>query len=224
MVRNLESREAGRSEPAAMIPDEEEALMNKNRIHDYNRSLTMKKRAKRWATGIIIPLAVFLFSSTNCKNSTEPDEVLAVDVYAINRTGGTIDVFMDGIFRLTLEDDTNETIPAVTPGTHLFEARLSGTDIILYSASLELGEDVEYYLWIEGPATIEVTNEYGEILSIYMDFHYIGDIGLNITQSIRRVKLGTRELEAKKKTDGTVVATFTVEVTDGTDYSWTITQ
>ena len=207
-----------------MIRCEKEAPMENKSMGVQMRKIEMRKRARRRAAGILIPLAVFLFSSTNCKNSTDPDEVLEVDVYAINRTGGTIDVFMDGIFRLTLEDGTNDTIPSVSPGTHLFEARLSGTDMILYSATLELGEDVEYHLWIEGPATIEVTNQYGEILSIYMDFVYVGDIGHNVTQSIRRVKLGTRELEARKKTDGTVVDTFTAEVTAVESFSWTIIQ
>lgn len=183
--------------------------------------LNTKKRFR--LAGIITMLGIISLSSLKCKkNPTEPEDLTSTVIIA-NICGADVDFFLDGEFLFFMENESDETIDPITPGERGFEAKLTGTETLVYSRTIDVETATDYIISIEGPSKILVTNSYGEILKIYMDGSYVGDIGLNLTQTIYKVRFGTRELEARKRSDDTVVATISFDVTEVADLVWVIT-
>jgi hypothetical protein len=177
---------------------------------------------KGWGVaGIALVLAIALGLIPACKDATTPESTVGT-IYVINKSGATLDFYMDGLFRASVADWTSGTISDVLPGSHLVQGYLEGTQELVGERTIDVAAGAQYEYTISGVATISVTNQYGEVLKIYMDDTYVGDIGNNLTQTIHFVPFGTRDLVAKKRSDDTEVATISIDIVAKTDYPWII--
>ena len=130
---------------------------------------------------------------------------------------------MDGTVQFTIENGNANTITGVTAGSHSFEVTKSDNGNVLYTDTFTVQGGATYSINVEGAATISVTNNYGQLLRIFKNDVYLGDIADGLTQAIAKVKFNTYTLEAKLKDEDTVVATTSFVVTEIQDYPWTIT-
>jgi len=176
------------------------------------------------AAGMVTVLAILSLTSANCKSNSDPDDGLAANIHVTNTCGKTVDVFMDGAKQFSVETGLSSTISTVPAGSHLVEAKVTETETVVRSETLDIVLGYDYAFAVYGPSTIAVTNSYGEILKISMDETYVGDIGVALTQTIRRVKFGEHKMKAAKRSDGTDVASLTIDVSEVKDYVWIITK
>lgn len=165
---------------------------------------------------------LLLLTFIGCKSPTSSDTTSSIVV--TNSCGATIDVYLDGTLKVTIENGSDNTILNVAAGSHLLEAKKSDTGVLISSLTLTITASSSTSVTFEGPASLRITNLYGEILGIYMDDQWAGDIGDQITQTMHKVTFGTHVFTGKTKTDGTVVATVTIDVTEAIEYTWTITK
>ncbi|MDH4271116.1 MAG: hypothetical protein OEW18_03970 [Candidatus Aminicenantes bacterium] len=184
--------------------------------------MSRSKKIGSWGAVVLIALAgILTLLGVSCKSNSSAETGLS-SITVTNKCGLKIEVYLDETIRLTLDDLANGTIDNVSLGTHLLEAKKAEGGMEILSMSLTTEADVMYNVTVEGLAKLHVTNQYGEILSIYADDDYLGDIGDQITQTVHKVRFGTHKYEAKTKTDGTVVATITIDVTEPIEYTWVI--
>jgi Ca2+-binding RTX toxin-like protein len=184
--------------------------------------LRQKKLEGMGAAGIAVLLGLFLFSVPSCKSPTSPAENLSTTVTINNGSGADVDVFMDGTFEITVGNGASADVEGVSGGSHLFEAKKQGTEMIVFSVTLDVDTGYAYTLTIEGPAIISISNQYGEDLQLYVEDEYVADIQNNSTFVLDKVPFGTHNLTVKKKSDSTVVATKTFDVTEVKTYTWEI--
>jgi len=184
----------------------------------------LKKGHLGRAAGIVSVLAILALTCATCKSNSNPDEGLAANILVTNSCGKTVDVFMDGTLQFKVDTGLTSTISTVPAGSHLVVAKVTETETVVHSETLEIALGYDYAFSVYGPSTITVTNSYSEILKITMDETYVGDIGIGLTQTIRRVKFGEHKLKAAKQSDGSDVATATIDVSEIKDYVWTITK
>jgi len=165
---------------------------------------------------------LLLLNVIGCKSSTTTDTTSSIIV--TNACGAKVDLYLDGTSKATIDIGAEATISGVVAGSHLLEAKTSDTGILVTSLTLTIKASTSASLSIDGPASVRITNLYGEILGIYADDNWAGDIGDQITQTLHFITFGAHVFTAKTKTDGTVAATFTITVTDVIEYTWTITK
>lgn len=187
----------------------------------YGIATTRRKRSGRVPTAFVAFLVIALSVIPACKEPTAPVANIG-SIVANNRCGATVDVYLDGVNRVKVEANESETIVEIIPGSHTVRAYLEGTQDLVAEGIYEVEAAVQYQFYIYGIATITVTNQFGEILKIYMDDTYVGDIGNNITQTIYRVPFGTRAMVAKRRSDDTEAATASIDVIAVADYPWVI--
>lgn len=184
--------------------------------------MSRSKKIGSWGAVALIALAgILTLLGANCKSNSSAETGLA-SILVTNKCGLRIEVYLDGTIYLTLDDLANGTIDNVGVGTHLLEAKKAEGGMVILSTALTIETDVTYSVTVEGLAKLQVTNQYGEILSIYVDEDYLGDIGDQITQTLHKVRFGTHKYEAKTKTDETVVASITIDVAEPIEYIWVI--
>jgi hypothetical protein len=184
----------------------------------------LKKQEKKRAVGIAALLGIFLFSFMSCKSPSSPEENLTTKVTVNNGSGTTADVFMDGTFKVSIDNGSSADIENVTPGSHLFDAKKTGTEILVFSATMDIDTSYNYTLVIEGPSTITINNEYGETLQITADGTSMGDLNDKASATLTKVPFGVHNLVAAKKSDSTIVASTSIDVEEVKDYGWTITK
>ena len=73
-----------------------------------------------------------------------------------------------------------------------------------------------------GEADIIVTNDYGSAVDIYMDGEFKFTIGDKWSIEIDDVEIDEHLLEAKQTGTQTVIVSDTIDVTELTDYTWTV--
>jgi hypothetical protein len=186
------------------------------------RTTTTKPMGK-WVAIVPVALATIMsLPAAGCKGSTTPESTVS-QITVTNSCGAKIDIFLDGASQASIDDGSSYTIGSVTPGTRLLEVKKSDNGIVLLSTTITVAANLTYSVTVTGVARLTVTNHYGEILSIYVDAAYLGDIGDQLTQTIQKVRFGVHNLEAYKKSDGTIAATTSIEVTDAIEYTWVIT-
>jgi hypothetical protein len=181
-----------------------------------------KKEIKR-ARGIVALLGALMFSFISCTTPNNPDQ-LVTDVIAVNSCGAAVDVFMDGTFQFSIENNYHQTIYGVSQGSHLFEAKKKGTEILVSSATLTISPYQTYEYDIIGPCAVTVTNEFGETLQIFSDETYQFDLYDNSSIAIAQVAFGVHSLSAAKKSDSAVVATTSIDFQEIKEYKWIITK
>ncbi|MGD1008828.1 MAG: hypothetical protein ABR951_01615 [Candidatus Aminicenantales bacterium] len=181
----------------------------------------LKKPGRSGAALMAAMLGLFWLSSVSCKS---PTSSTTATITVINSCGATIILYLDGTQKATVESGSSDTLESITVGSHLIEAKKSDTGVLVSSKTVTVTAGAAVSVTIPGPASLRVTNQYGELLSIYLDGTYLGDIGDQITQTVLSITFGTHVFTAETKTSTTVVATVTINVTDVTTYTWTITQ
>jgi hypothetical protein len=182
----------------------------------------LKKLGRTFAVLMAAGSCFLMLASPGCKSSTSPESTVA-SIVITNNCGASVSVWLDGAEKLIVENLAQDTIGSVAPGSRLLEVKKADDLLLILSQTLDVKASTTTYVTITGGASVRVTNQYGEILSIYDNDMYVGDIGDQITQTIRKVTFGTHVYQAKKKSDGTVAAEITIDVTDLTEYTWTIT-
>jgi hypothetical protein len=185
----------------------------------------MPRLIKRGCTSAALAVAAWgllLLSSAGCKHSTTPESTLS-DIVVTNSCGASINVYLDGTQKATIDIGAQATVSNVAAGSHLVEAKKGDNGAVVLSTTVQIEASTTTYVTVEGAATVRVTNQYGEILGIYDGDSYVGDIGNQITQDILKVTFGSHDYKAEKKTDGTVVSEVTIDVADVTIYTWIIT-
>ena len=181
----------------------------------------LKKPGRPGAALLAVLSGLLSLAVIGCKSPTTTDATSSIAI--TNACGAKVDIYMDGLLKTSIDTAAQATISNVVAGSHLFEAKTTDTGVLVTSLTLTIEAASSTTLSINGPASLSITNLYGEILGIYEDDNWAGDIGDQITQTLHFITFGSHVFTAKKKTDGTVVATVTINVTDAIVYTWSIT-
>jgi hypothetical protein len=187
------------------------------------RMLRPKKPRRKVAAVAGALSGILCLSLMGCKKASTTTSV-ATSVLIANQCGVTVAITMDGVSEFAIADGASDSVENVSQGSHLFEAKKSDTGDLVYSTTLDTLVGTSYTLTVPGPATVLITNRYGEILKIYVDDVYLGDIGDQVSQTVSRVRFGSYKYSASRKSDAKVVATTTVAVTEVKEYGWVITK
>lgn len=180
-----------------------------------------KNPGRRTAAGALSGILVLFL--IGCKSASGPTSTVT-SVLIANQCGATVDIYMDGTSKFTLADGANNLIENVSQGSHLFEAKKSDNGNLVYSSTLNILTGSSYSIAVSGAASVLITNRYGEILKIYVNDAYLGDIGDQASQTAARVRFGSYKYSASRKSDGTAVATTNIDVTEVKEYGWIITK
>jgi hypothetical protein len=185
--------------------------------------MARSETAGKGGASLLVALAAILsLWAAGCKGTTAPESTVG-QITVTNSCGAKVDIFLDGASIASIDDGSYYTIDSVTPGARLLEVKKSDNGAVLLATTITVAANAVYSLTVEGNARLTVTNHYGEILSIYVDDGYLGDIGDGLTQTVNKVRFGVHNYEARKKSDGTVAATTTIDVEDTIEYTWVIT-
>ena len=174
-------------------------------------------------SGVTIWLSLFLLVFICCKNPTSPEsEKTEINITVTNECGVAVDIYMDNNLQFSVEYQESRTIQNVSLGDHEFLAKKKGTQTVLSSLSVELTEITDFLWTLQSEASMHVTNEYGESLNIYGDGNLLSEISSPATLVIENVLYGNRLFEAKKVSDGTIVASLNTDIAENKAYFWTI--
>jgi len=166
--------------------------------------------------------ALLLLAVVGCKSPTTTDTTSSITI--TNSCGAKIDVYLDGLLKTTIDVGASGTISNITAGSYHLEAKKSDNGVLFFSVTITISASTSNSVTVTGVASLLITNLYGEILGIYLDGIWMGDIGDQITQTLHSITFGTHIFAATTKTGGTVAATITIDVTDVIEYTWTITK
>ena len=184
-----------------------------------------KKKEIIWrALRISVCLGLLLLAGSGCKNSTTPDGNDKPRITVRNNCGIAVDIYMDGTYKFFLEHKEYYYIEDVPVGTHLLVAKRKGTDKVLKSETAEIAAASNYTWTLNSTASVAITNNYGETLSIYGDGTYQTDVDDQVTAQIGKVDYGGHLFEAKRPNQTEVLASTTIEVLGDNVYTWTITK
>ena len=187
--------------------------------------MKIKYIKKVFLTGIVILLCIFFFSSVNCKSPSSPDTVIVAKITFNNDCGVSLDIYMDGIFQFSLDYLYSHFIESVSEGTHFLEAKKSGTLELVQEATFDVEAGIEYVWTILSPASVLVTNEYGESINIYADNYLQISVEDQKSSSIYNITYGEHLLQAIRTADttGTVIASIIIDIVENKEYLWTVT-
>ena len=182
-----------------------------------------KNQKKRIYAGIIICLGIIILASISCKSPAGPDDVTTEsDITVINDCGVALDIYMDGNFQFSIEFEDQKTIRNLSLGLYEFEAKKKGTEIVIMSLSVEFLEANDYEWTIQSAASLHMSNEYGETLSIFVDGNFVDDVDSPGVLILQYILLGEHLIEAKRPGDSAVAASITIDIYENKSYYWTI--
>lgn len=192
----------------------------------------IRKKRSHLESGIqiLILTAILIFSFVSCKSifgTDEPaDEGIAEGIIAriivSNQYGESLDIYMDGIFQFMLGHKSDAKISDVSLAEHNLEAKIADTATVVATTTINVVSKVDYTWTIDDPPDINVINQSGRTLKIYMDDVYRFDLVDEENRWLIDVPFGERFLKATRPSDNTEYASVTVNVTENKDYSWTI--
>ncbi len=178
---------------------------------------------------VLLLIGILMFSTISCDSIFGTSETAATEeegeearIVVENQFGKTLDIYMDGVYQFTLYHGDDEKIDDVTHDEHDLEAKRKDTSTVVASTEIDVVSDIDYYWVVDDPPDINVTNNYGRTLKIYMDGNYMFDLVDEEDRWIVDVDFGDRFLKAVRSSDDTEVASITIDVTENKDYSWTI--
>jgi hypothetical protein len=178
---------------------------------------------------IFILIGILVFLLVGCESILGPkaeEETTSEDeearIIIDNEYGESLDIYMDGTFQFSIGHTETKKIRHVTKDEHDLEARIAGTNTVVDSTTVDVTSYTDYTWTIQDPPDINVTNNYGKTLKIYMDGNYQFDIVDKENRWIIDVAMGERMLKALKASDNKEVASTTINVTENKDYSWVI--
>ncbi len=174
--------------------------------------------------GMIVWLSLFMLVSISCKNPTGPDKNSTANIIVINDCGVALDIYMDGNLQSSVEYLDSITISNVSLELHELVAKKKGTETEIMSLSVELFDAINYEWTIQSSASLQISNEYGETLSIYIDSDLIEDIDDQSVILFEHFPYGEHLLEAVRPSDEVKVASTTVDVEESITYSWIISK
>jgi len=151
-------------------------------------------------------------------------EHLQARIRVNNICGATVDIYIDGAFQISVANNSDGGIEDVELGTYQLEAIKSGSDIVVFSSTLEIDFEREYIWVIEGQAGFVITNQTGETVRLYVDNVAGSQITNTNTHTITEVPFGEHVLEARELNSDTVLATTTITVDLIQVYNWIITK
>jgi hypothetical protein len=193
--------------------------------HAKHRRFGLSSRA--WVFALI---GFLILSLSGCESIFGPksdeddddddDEIARIVIY--NQYGETLDIYMDGVYQLSVAHDDDAKIRDVSLDEHDLEAKVPATGVVVDSESIDVTAYTDYSWTIDDAPDINVTNNYGSSLKIYMDGTYAFDLSDEEDRWIMNVAFGSRFLKAARVSDGKEVASTTISVSANKDYSWTI--
>lgn len=183
--------------------------------------LGQELRNSRTTIRILILIGALMFTLSTCKSPMSPEEGEA-DIIVNNEYGETLDIYMNGNFKFSIGYKSSIEIDNVSFGEHELEAKEINTGIVIDSETIDVDDYTDYTWTIDDPPDINVINEYGPTLKIYMDDIYQFDLVDEEDRWIIDVSFGERFLKAIKASDGKEVASITIDVEEKKDYTWTI--
>lgn len=172
--------------------------------------------------GVFILTGIFILTSIRCKSPTSPDGQGEADIIVYSEYDETLEIYMDGNFLFTIGYKSSIEIDNVSLEEHELEAKERNTGIIIDSETIEVDEKTDYSWTIDDPPDINVINNYGKTLQIYMNGEYQFDLVDEENRWIIDVAFGEHFLRAIKASDKEQVASVTINVEENKDYYWTI--
>ena len=165
-------------------------------------------------------MSIFLLTSICCKSPEEESSMATIDVS--NECGVAIDIFMDGVLQFSLEYLAVNTIENVNLGVHGFIAKKKDTDFVVVSEDFDIYSGGELIWTIKSPATLKVTNAYGQTVSIYANAEYQRDLEDQESVTFEDVLYGEYQFDAVRTSDSALVDTKYINVVENQEYVWLI--
>ncbi|MDH7511481.1 MAG: hypothetical protein QHH14_00870 [Clostridiales bacterium] len=186
--------------------------------------MRLEKESRRWrgAIRLVGLIGILILPLVTCKSPTSPNGQGEADIIVSNEYGETLDIYMDGSFKFSLRHKNSIEIDNVSLGEHELEAKIVGEETVVDSETISVEDKTKYTWTIEDPPDINVTNNFGTSLKIYMDGNYQFDLVDKENRWIIDVPYGERFLKAMRTSDEKEAASTTIKVDDNADYSWTI--
>jgi hypothetical protein len=172
--------------------------------------------------GLVLLIAGLVLPTGGCKSPTSPSGNGEADIIVYNDYGSTLDIYMDGEFRFSITEKNTIEIDDVTLEEHLMEAKQPGTQVVVVSETIDVTEKTDYAWTVHGQPKIDVINNYGTTLQIYMDGTYRFDLGAEEDRWLMDVGFGERLLQAFDPATGREVASTRIQVDEYKDFTWTI--
>jgi hypothetical protein len=160
--------------------------------------------------------------SEDSDGDDDSDDTEEARIIIYNYYGENLDFYLDGLFQFTLSHDGDDKIRDVTLDEHFLEAKKEGTTTIVASTEIDVTSYTDYSWQVDDPPDINVTNQYGVKLKIYMDENYLFDLVDEEDRWIVNVSFGEHFLKALRASDDKEIASTTIDVDENEDYSWTI--
>ena len=181
------------------------------------------KLTRSWfVIGVLALVVGLLFLTFGCKSPTSPHGDGEADIIVYSRIEGVLDIYMDGSFRFSIRYKNSIEIDNVSMGIHQLKALDQKTGIVVDSETIEVIDKTDYTWTIEDPADINVINNYGQALKIYMDDNYLFDLADEEDRWIIDVSLGEHLLKAIRVRDGKQAGSKLLNITENRNYYWTI--
>ena len=185
---------------------------------------------RRWGIGTLLLIGFLVFALAGCESifgpssessSSDSDDEEA-RIIVTNNYDETLDIYMDGVLQFTLADDESDKIRDVTLDEHELEAKLVGTSTVVDDETFDVTSYTDYAWTIDDAPDIDVINNYGVALKIFMDGNYQFEIVNEEDRWIMNVSFGEHFLKAVKASDDREVASTTLNIEYNKDYAWTI--
>ena len=173
---------------------------------------------------LAVVTCLFLLSSWSCKSPESSEDIREANIIVINTSGTTVDIYLDGVFRFSVNNDASATLEKITLGVHQFQAKLKDSAVVVQEVEFDLDQSGDYEWTILGPSQLTISNSYGETLQISANGEYVGDIADASDITINNVPFGTFLLVATKQSDGSVVASLSIVIDEIKEYFWTISK
>jgi hypothetical protein len=187
------------------------------------RSRFNSKVPRPGSAAIAIGILAFALAWAGCKISpTSPEGKGEADITVTNDCGETVDITMDGDYKFTIGQKWSMEIDNVTIYEHKMEAKRPATGEIIDSGTVDVRDKTDYTWTVAHPPTIDVTNNYTQTLSIYMDGVHQFDMVVNEERWIMKVDFGEHFLTALDPATGEEKASQMLKITKNQVYYWTI--
>ncbi len=195
------------------------------------------KRSKNWrnrknfraAFGLPVLAAVLILFFAGCESLFGPKTEESTDeeenearIIVYNTYGETLDIYMDGKFQFTVEEDDDKKIRDVELDEHDLEAKLAGTGTVVDDETMDVTSYTDYSWTIDDAPDIVITNNYGTALKIYMDGDYQFNLAYKESRWIMDLTKTEHFLKARRVDNDKEVASVTIDVDENKDYAWTI--
>jgi len=187
---------------------------------------------RRWGIGTLLLIGFLIFALAGCESIFGPgsddddddddDDDEEARIIVTNNYDETLDIYMDGVLQFTLADDESDKIRDVTLDEHELEAKRAGTSTVVDDETFDVTSYTDYAWTIDDAPDIDVINNYGVALKIFMDGNYQFEIVNEEDRWIMNVSFGEHFLKAVKASDDREVASTTLNIEYNKDYAWTI--